>query len=57
MAHMFEDLPHEMCGGYAADSEAMVAMLVDQLRDGDIVLVKGSRSMKMEKVVQWIERN
>jgi UDP-N-acetylmuramoyl-tripeptide--D-alanyl-D-alanine ligase len=35
-----------------ADSEAAAAAIAGIVRDGDLVLVKGSRGMKSEKVVE-----
>jgi UDP-N-acetylmuramoyl-tripeptide--D-alanyl-D-alanine ligase len=37
---------------FAADSEAAGEMLVSEIREGDIVLVKGSRGVRTEKVIE-----
>ena len=37
---------------YFEDKHALSLMLKDELKDGDVVLIKGSRSMKLEKVVE-----
>lgn len=34
------------------DADSVRRILLDELRDGDIILVKGSRAMKMERVIQ-----
>lgn len=39
---------------YACDSDSMALKIVNVLNGNDVVLVKGSRGMKMEKVVEAI---
>jgi len=39
------------------DHEALAAALLEALSDGDLLLVKGSRGMKMEKVIEALERS
>ena len=51
MAHLFEALPHAMRGGYAADSAALAPQVAAAVHTGDIVTIKGSKSMEMPKVV------
>lgn len=41
---------------HCPDNAAAFAMLVDVLEPGDTVLVKGSRGVKMEEIVQALER-
>lgn len=38
----------------ARDVETLCRDLAAQLKSGDVLLVKGSRGMKMERVVQWL---
>lgn len=44
-------LPHD-CVWYFADSEDAGRELQDLIKEGDIILVKGSQSMRMEKIVK-----
>lgn len=52
MAHLDAALPAERRGGHAETAEALAPVLVDQLRPGDAVLVKGSLTTRMGSVVE-----
>ena len=51
MQHLFNALPQEMRGGYAADSTALAPLVTAAVHAGDVVTIKGSNSMAMSKVV------
>ncbi len=51
MAHLFEALPSSRRGGHAPDSAALLPVVRDALRPGDVVLVKGSAGSRMAPIV------
>ncbi|MBI3418849.1 MAG: UDP-N-acetylmuramoyl-tripeptide--D-alanyl-D-alanine ligase [Proteobacteria bacterium] len=52
MRYLKEALPEGLCHGWALTSGELASQVAAEIRDGDIVTVKGSHSMMMEKVVQ-----
>ncbi|MFZ4121627.1 MAG: UDP-N-acetylmuramoyl-tripeptide--D-alanyl-D-alanine ligase [Caulobacterales bacterium] len=51
MRALYEQLPGSRRGGYAESSTALVPLLQAALRDGDIILIKGSNGSQMGRVV------
>jgi UDP-N-acetylmuramoyl-tripeptide--D-alanyl-D-alanine ligase len=51
MAHLFEALPSELRGGHAPDSAALAPLVAAAVHAGDIVTIKGSKSMAMPTIV------
>jgi UDP-N-acetylmuramoyl-tripeptide--D-alanyl-D-alanine ligase len=51
MSALIEALPPPVRGGYAESAEALIPQLVENLRAGDVVLVKGSNGSRMSRVV------
>ncbi|MEQ9813612.1 MAG: UDP-N-acetylmuramoylalanyl-D-glutamyl-2,6-diaminopimelate--D-alanyl-D-alanine ligase [Azospirillaceae bacterium] len=55
MSALFEALPPCMQGGAAPDSDALVPIVTQALRGGDVVMVKGSLGTKMAPLVAAID--
>jgi UDP-N-acetylmuramoyl-tripeptide--D-alanyl-D-alanine ligase len=51
MKNLHDALPAAMRGGHAPDSKALAPMVIDAVRAGDVVAVKGSHSSHMDVVV------
>jgi UDP-N-acetylmuramoyl-tripeptide--D-alanyl-D-alanine ligase len=56
MGALMEALPPGRRGGYAESADALIPILVENLRGGDVVLVKGSNGSRMMRVVEALAR-
>ncbi len=52
MAHLYKSLPDLTRGQLAMDSAALAPLVAADIQNGDIVMIKGSKSVHMELVVQ-----
>ncbi len=52
---LFDALEPRMQGGYATDSVALADMLLQNVQDGDAILVKGSLGSRMRAIVDALE--
>jgi UDP-N-acetylmuramoyl-tripeptide--D-alanyl-D-alanine ligase len=55
MKHLWDVLPKEKRGGYAPQSASLTEMLVNELRAGDCVMVKGSLGSRMGPIVEALK--
>ncbi len=55
MDHLWEKAPPAIRAGKAADARALVDAVISGLKDGDIVMVKGSNASKVSEIVAAIK--
>jgi UDP-N-acetylmuramoyl-tripeptide--D-alanyl-D-alanine ligase len=55
MAALMAALPPERRGGYAENADGLIPAVAGSLRAGDVVLVKGSNSSRMSRVVSALK--
>lgn len=52
MKHLFDELPVFMRGKYAPTSEELAPFIIDDTQNGDVIMVKGSKATKMDKIIK-----
>jgi UDP-N-acetylmuramoyl-tripeptide--D-alanyl-D-alanine ligase len=57
MRNLWQALPSERRGGYAETSAGLEPQLLDAVRGGDAIMVKGSNGSKMAPIVQALQRH
>lgn len=57
MKHLFDALPADKKGAYAFTSDALAPLVAAAIMPDDIITIKGSHSVAMEKVVAALEKN
>ena len=57
MGSLFQALPAERQGAYAPSSEALVPKLLEAVRPGDIIMIKGSLGSRMAPLVKAVARH
>lgn len=56
MTHLYNSIPPAMRGHLAENSRELARLVADDIRGGDVIMVKGSHySMRMERVVETLE--
>ena len=55
MKKLFDVLPHSKQGYWTETAEEMQHVLVNKLKNGDIVMIKGSLSMGMKTIVNKLK--
>lgn len=55
MKSVFDNMSHNTNINFFSEKQEMIEVILDLLADGDIILVKGSRGMRMEKIVDAIK--
>jgi UDP-N-acetylmuramoyl-tripeptide--D-alanyl-D-alanine ligase len=53
--HLFNNLQEEKKGVWCEDVKAMAGVLLEEVQDGDCLLIKGSRSMHMDYIVDFLK--
>ena len=56
MQNLWQALPSERRGGYAEDAKALEPQVIETVRGGDVIMVKGSYGSKMGPLVQSLQR-
>ena len=51
MEEMYKTLPLFLQAGVMPDSETLIPLILNELRQGDVILVKGSHESKVNKVI------
>ncbi|MDT3688057.1 MAG: UDP-N-acetylmuramoylalanyl-D-glutamyl-2,6-diaminopimelate--D-alanyl-D-alanine ligase [Pseudorhodoplanes sp.] len=57
MRNLWQALPSDRRGGYAEDSKGLEPQVLDAIRGGDAIMVKGSNGSKMAPIVKALQRN
>lgn len=57
MRNLWQALPSDRRGGYAEDSKGLEPQVLDAIRSGDAIMVKGSNGSKMAPIVKALQRN
>ena len=55
MRHLYDALPPALRGGWAPDAEALAPSVTAAVRDGDVVMAKGSNGSKASLVVRALQ--
>jgi len=55
MACAYEAAPEAMRAAHADDAEALIAALDAEIRPGDVVMIKGSHGMRMDRIVRALK--
>ena len=55
MKHLWDALPASQRGAYAETAAALAPILADAVREGDVVMVKGSNGSRMAEVVRALK--
>lgn len=55
MKHLWEKAPPAMRGKSAPDAKSLTPVVIGELRDGDIVMVKGSNASKVSEIVRALD--
>ena len=55
MKHLFEALPLAMRGAWAENAKTLTPYVLEALRAGDVIMVKGSNSSRMSDIVRAIK--
>lgn len=53
--NLYNAVPEKIKGGTAANSSDLGKVLAKSLKTGDVILVKGSRGMKMENLIKFLQ--
>jgi UDP-N-acetylmuramoyl-tripeptide--D-alanyl-D-alanine ligase len=56
MQNLWQALPSERRGGYAEDAKSLEPQVIEAVRGGDVIMVKGSYGSKMGPLVQSLQR-
>jgi len=54
MRHLYEALPPTSRGAHAQTADDLAAIVVEEVKPGDILLIQGARRMRMNRVVKAI---
>ena len=57
MRQLFEQLPTRLRGGWAETSAGLIAPVLAALRQGDVIMVKGSLGSRMAPIVEAIKKH
>ncbi|MBV8939440.1 MAG: UDP-N-acetylmuramoyl-tripeptide--D-alanyl-D-alanine ligase [Alphaproteobacteria bacterium] len=56
MRHLFIALPEHMRGSHAEDADALAPLLMEALKAGDCLLIKGSHGSKMYEIAEALQK-
>jgi UDP-N-acetylmuramoyl-tripeptide--D-alanyl-D-alanine ligase len=55
MRHLADALPRERLGGHAGSAAELRDAVLAEVRPGDVVMIKGSNSIRMSQIVQALK--